>query len=48
LKQRLRDIGLQESELADIAEQTTHDYMMINLPRPMDAPEIEALVRSVW
>ncbi len=48
LKQRLRDIGLEESELLGIAEQTTHDYMMINLPRPMGAPEIEALVRSVW
>jgi alcohol dehydrogenase class IV len=48
LKARLRDIGLTEDELPDLAEQTTHDYMMINLPRPMDTAEIEALLRSVW
>ena len=48
LEQRLRDIGLAEEELPDVAEQTTSDYMMLNLPRPMDSAEIEALVRSVW
>jgi alcohol dehydrogenase class IV len=48
LKQRLREIGLDESELPDVARQTMDDYMMVNLPRAMNAAEVEALVRSVW
>ena len=48
LQRRLRDLGLAESELADVAEQTSHDYMMVNLPRPMGVPEIEALLRAAW
>ncbi len=47
LKTRLRDIGLTEHDLPELADQTTRDYMMINLPRPMDAAEIEALLQSV-
>lgn len=48
LQQRLRDLGLAEDELPDVAEQTSRDYMMVNLPRPMSVPEIEALIRTVW
>jgi alcohol dehydrogenase class IV len=48
LKRRLRDLGLAEDELPDVAEQTARDYMMVNLPRPMSVPEIEALLRAAW
>ncbi len=48
LNQRLRDLKIAEDDLPDIARQTTNDYMMINLPRPMPVPEIETLLRSVW
>ena len=48
LKRRLRDLGLSEAELPDVAEQASHDYMMVNLPRPMDVLEIEALLRVAW
>jgi alcohol dehydrogenase class IV len=48
LQRRLRDLGLSEAELPDVAQQASHDYMMVNLPRPMDVPEIEALLRAAW
>ncbi len=48
LKRRLRDLGLAEAELHDVAEQASYDYMMVNLPRPMGVPEIEALLRAAW
>ncbi len=48
LQRRLRDLGLTEPELRDVAEQASHDYMMVNLPRPIDVPEIEALLRAAW
>lgn len=48
LKRRLRDLGLAEAELPDVAAQAADDYMMVNLPRPMGVPEIEALLRSAW
>jgi alcohol dehydrogenase class IV len=48
LERRLRDLGLAETELPDVARQAADDYMMVNLPRPMDVPEIEALLRAAW
>lgn len=48
LKQRLRDLGIPAEDLPDIASQASHDYMMTNSPRPMEVPEIAALVQSVW
>ncbi len=48
LPQRLRDVGVTEGELAEIAQLTMSDYMMANLPRPMPEPEVLALLRSVW
>lgn len=48
LDQRLRDIGMPAEELALCAEQTTHDYMMANLARPMAAADIESLLREAW
>ena len=48
LPQRLRDVGVTEAELAEIANLTMSDYMMANLPRPMAEAEVLALLRSVW
>lgn len=48
LQQRLRDIGIPAEELPTLAEQTTHDYMMANLPHPMSPGDIEALLREAW
>jgi alcohol dehydrogenase class IV len=48
LPQRLRDLGISEGELADIAGLTMSDYMMANLPRPMAEAEVLALLRGAW
>jgi len=48
LPRRLRDVGVEEGELAEIARLTMFDYMMANLPRPMTEHEVLALLRSVW
>ena len=48
LPQRLRDVGISEAELADIARLTMSDYMMANLPRPMSEDEVRELLRSAW
>ena len=48
LPQRLRDVGVVEAELAEIAQLTMSDYMMANLPRPMAETEVHDLLRSVW
>jgi alcohol dehydrogenase class IV len=48
LKQRLRDLGIPEAELAEIAQLTMSDYMMANLPRPMAESEVLALLQSAW
>jgi alcohol dehydrogenase class IV len=48
LQRRLRDIGIPAEDIPEMAEQTTHDYMMENLPAPMSIPDIEALLRLAW
>jgi len=48
LPKRLRDVGVKDEDLAGIAEGTMGDYMMANLPRPMDVTEVEALLREGW
>jgi alcohol dehydrogenase class IV len=48
LPQSLRDVGVAEVELVDIARLTMSDYMMANVPRPMTQAEVLALLRSVW
>jgi alcohol dehydrogenase class IV len=48
LKPRLRDLGLAEEELPGLAAYAAKDYMMVNIPIPLDAPKIEAFIRSVW
>jgi alcohol dehydrogenase class IV len=48
LPHRLRDIGIAETEVPEIARLTMSDYMMANLPRPMAEAEVLALLMSVW
>jgi alcohol dehydrogenase class IV len=48
LPHRLRDVGIAEGELPEIARLTMSDYMMANLPRPMPEGEVLALLGSVW
>jgi alcohol dehydrogenase class IV len=48
LKQRLRDLGIPEADLAEIAQLTMSDYMMANLPRPMAESEVRTLLQSAW
>jgi alcohol dehydrogenase class IV len=48
LKRQLRELGIPSEDLADIAEQAAHDYMMANVPIPTPIPEIEALIRMAW
>lgn len=48
LPQRLRDVGIAESDLSEMARQTMSDYMMANLPRPMAEADVLHLLTSVW
>jgi alcohol dehydrogenase class IV len=48
LPQRLRDVGLVESDLSEMARLTMSDYMMANLPRSMSEADVLALLTSVW
>jgi alcohol dehydrogenase class IV len=48
LPQRLRDIGVGDGELAEIARSTMSDYMMANLPRTLSEPEVLALLQQAW
>lgn len=44
--QRLGDVGMKESEIVEIARATMGDYMMANVPAPMTAADVEALLRT--
>ncbi|HUB95192.1 MAG TPA: iron-containing alcohol dehydrogenase family protein [Stellaceae bacterium] len=48
LKRRLREIGIPAEDLPMVAQEATRDYMMANLPLPMKAADIEALMREAW
>jgi alcohol dehydrogenase class IV len=48
LPQRLRDVGIAEGDLPELARLTMSDYMMANLPRPMAETDVQALLASVW
>ena len=48
LPQRLREVGVQEGELAEIASETMSDYMMANLPGPVSQQEVLALLQQAW
>jgi maleylacetate reductase len=46
--ERLRDFGVPESELSELAAETAARPGARANPRPADAEDIEALLRSVW
>jgi len=46
--ERLRDLGIPEDELAEIALQTAQRPAARSNPRPASAEDIEALLRSIW
>jgi alcohol dehydrogenase class IV len=48
LPRRLRDVGVTEDAIADIARITMGDYMMANLPVPLSVLEVELLLREAW
>ncbi len=48
LPQRLRDVGIAEGDLPELARLTMSDYMMANLPRPLAQADVHALLASVW
>src|SRR5262249_36692644 len=48
LPQRLRDLGVTQDELADVAHLTMSDYMMANLPRPLSEEDVLRLLREAW
>lgn len=48
LPQKLREVGVEEHELSELAQHTMGDYMMANLPAPLTAGEVEALLREAW
>lgn len=48
LKPRLRDLGLAEGELKGLADYAVNDYMMMNIPVPLDSPRIETFLRAAW
>ena len=48
LPQRLRETGVEENEIGDIAAGTMDDYMMANCPAPLALADVEALLREAW
>lgn len=48
LPQRLRDVGVAETDLPELAAGTMTDYMMANLPTPMSVADVESLLREAW
>jgi len=48
LPQRLRDVGVRNDELADIARSTLSDYMIANSPKPVSEQEVLVLLQEAW
>jgi len=48
LPQHLRDVGVRNDELADIARSTLSDYMIANSPKPVSEQEVLALLQQAW
>ena len=46
--ERLRDLGIPEGELADVAAQIAQRPAARSNPRPASPEDIEALLRSIW
>lgn len=49
LPQRLRDVGVKEAELPDLAQAVLKSQAVQNNPKPLtDATQAEALLRAAW
>lgn len=48
LPQRLREVGVGKEDLPELAALTMGDYMMANLPTPLDVTEVQALLAEAW
>jgi alcohol dehydrogenase class IV len=48
LPRRLRDVGMAQADIPQIAIATMADYMMANTPRPVTQAEIEELLRDAF
>lgn len=48
LPRSLREVGVAEEDLPEIAAATMGDYMMAHLPRPVAEDEVLALLREAW
>ncbi len=48
LPHRLRDLGVAQEELAEVAHLTMSDYMMANLPRPLSEEDVLRLLQEAW
>lgn len=48
LPQRLREVGVKEDEIPALAAATLGDYMIVNLPAPLDRNAIETMLREAW
>ncbi len=48
LPQRMREVGMQQADIAEVARGTMGDYMMANLPAPLALGDVEALLREAW
>ena len=46
--ERLRDLGIPEEELADVAVEAAQRPGARSNPRPATPADIEALLRSIW
>ena len=46
--ERLRDLGIPEGELADVAAQIAQRPAARSNPRPASPEDIEAMLRSIW
>jgi alcohol dehydrogenase class IV len=41
-------VKVEQGELGEIAQAVMSDYMMANLPRPVSANEVLALLQEAW
>jgi alcohol dehydrogenase class IV len=48
LPRSLREVGVGEDEIVELAAGTMDDYMMDYAPRPVAEAEIAALLTAVW
>ena len=48
LTQRLRDVGVNENDLPRLAELAAESRTVKNNPKPVNAAQVESLLRLAW